>query len=276
MPELPEAEVVLQQLQGRILGSTIHRIWIGREDIVRSGLSTKSWYLNASIQKVERRGKSIVMTCGQKNHSRYIVAELGMTGLFLFRQGSPHEMKHTHLVLFLKGGLESELRYWNARRFGRVYLLDADGLENFLGRRFGPDPFEMEEARFVSLIKGCRGRIKPLLLNQQKVAGIGNIYANEILYRARVHPHAQGHRLSRQTIRRLFGTMREVLHEAVQLGGSTIRDFRAPDGTPGQFQDRHLVYQKAGQPCPRGCGTSVRCLVAERRSFFCPTCQKRA
>ena len=276
MPELPEVEVVVHQLRLHILGATVRKIWIGREDIIRQGLSTLGWYQGVTLTDIQRCGKCIVMTCLRGTQPRYLVAELGMTGLLVFHKQAIPDEKHTHMVLSLDGGRVPELRYWNARRFGRLYFLDQPGLDTFLRRRFGLDPFSASENQFVSLVKSCRGRMKALLLNQQKLAGIGNIYANEILYRARIHPHAQGARLSKARIQELYGAMREVLKEAIRYGGSTIRDFRAPDGTPGRFQERHQVYQKAGLPCPRGCKTLLRRLVTERSSFYCPTCQGRS
>jgi formamidopyrimidine-DNA glycosylase len=112
-------------------------------------------------------------------------------------------------------------------------------------------------------------------MHQQVIAGIGNIYANEILFRARLHPYRTASRLRTAAIRRLYETMRAVLHEAIELGGSSIRDFVAPDGTQGRYKERHLVYGKDGQPCPRLCGKKIRRVIAERSSFYCPACQRR-
>ncbi len=156
-----------------------------------------------------------------------------------------------------------------------MYLFDRPQLEQFLARRFGRDPFDMTHERFCLTIGQSRGRVKALLLNQHKIAGIGNIYANEILYQAGIHPHAKGIRLSQTSLTRLFHSTQTVLREAIGYGGSTIRDFRAPDGTAGRYQEHHAVYQKAGLPCPRGCRTTIRRLTGERSSFFCPACQKR-
>jgi formamidopyrimidine-DNA glycosylase len=117
--------------------------------------------------------------------------------------------------------------------------------------------------------------MKPLLLNQHRLAGIGNIYANEILFRANIHPYAQGHQLRLISRQRLHQTMQEILREAIAAGGSSIRDFRAPDGSQGHFQEAHQVYQKDGLPCPHGCSTLIKRLQKERSSFFCPSCQKK-
>lgn len=274
MSELPEAEVIVRQLRERLLGAVVKDCWLSRPDIVRQGLDSFDWYRGARIEQIARRGKAAVLELARGKDTRYLVVELGMTGLLFFRPPNSGYDKHTHLVLCLDQCREPELRYWNPRRFGRVYLLDGHELAAFLHRRFGCDPLTVPREEFVRLVKARRGRIKALLLHQQKVAGIGNIYANEILYRAGVHPHAKGSRLSRPTVGRLYRTMRMVLKEAIACGGSTIRDFLAPDGTAGRFQTRHLVYAKAGRSCPGGCGGKIYRLRGERSSFYCPKCQR--
>ncbi len=274
MPELPEVEVVRRQLESHIVGATIQDIWVGRNDIVRQGIKSLPWYLNARLVAVQRSGKSVALVCERKYERRYIVAELGMTGLLLFdRQSVPSE-KHLHVIIQFSNSQHASLHYWNARRFGRLSLLDEQEWQAYRERRFGADPLTVSENDFVSLIKGCRGRVKALLLNQQKIAGIGNIYANEMLFRARIHPDAQGYRLSKKRVQFLFGEMQKVLRESIDKGGSSIRDYLSPAGTQGQFQNYHQVYQKTGKPCPR-CTTPIRRLVSERSSFVCPSCQKR-
>ncbi len=274
MPELPEAEVVAIQLRERLVGASVSHVWLGRRDIIREGFSTLSWYQGATISAVERRGKCLVLKFRREAECRYLVAELGMTGLFFFNSPDERYSKHTHFVLSLGGGLESELRYWNPRRFGRIYLLDDAGLERFTARRFGCDPLTVPWPAFRKLVQSRRGRLKQLLMHQQVIAGIGNIYANEILYRARVHPYRQANRLQSRTIRRLFDVMQTVLIRAFQEGGSSIRDYIAPDGTRGHFKNFHLVYDKAGQPCSFGCGKRIRRLHGERTSYYCPSCQR--
>lgn len=274
MPELPEAEVVARQLRERLLGAIVKDCWVGRPDIVRTGLETLGWYRGARMSSIERRGKSVILGLARDGTTRYLVAELGMTGLLLFQQPSDRYRRHRHVVLSLDGGREPELHYWNPRRFGRIYLLDRSGLAEFLSRRFGCDPLTVPWESFRQLVKKRRGRIKAFLMHQQAIAGIGNIYANEILYRARLHPYRTASRLRTVTVRKLYDVMQAVLREAVAEGGSSIRDFIAPDGTAGLYRRRHLVYNKAGEPCQAGCGKRVRRLVGERSSFYCPSCQR--
>ncbi|GJL56272.1 MAG: formamidopyrimidine-DNA glycosylase [Nitrospirales bacterium] len=275
MPELPEVEVILNQLRVHIGGSTIHEFHIRRSDIIQTGLSTHHWYRGSRITDITRKGKSLIFTCTKNQDIRYMVAELGMTGLFLFHSASAGYHKHIHLTFTFPSSHESTLHYWNPRRFGRVYLFDAEHVHQFTQRRFGVDPLSLSQENFYDRIHRTRGRLKAFLLNQHNLAGIGNIYANEILYDARIHPHTQGCRLSKAAIARLYDSMHTILRKAIRSGGSSIRDFRAPDGTRGQYQKQHVIYQKTGRPCVRGCPTTIRRLVTERRSFYCPMCQKR-
>ncbi len=273
MPELPEAEVVARQIRSRLLGAPLGDVWVGRADIVREGFSTLSWYPGASLQSVERFGKSVALGFVKDKVCRYVVAELGMTGLLLFQSTPTKHPQHVHVKMLFEDTCEPELRYWNPRRFGRLSLLDRAGLDRYRTRRFGLDPLSASQQDFVSLLQVRRGRLKSLLMHQQVIAGVGNIYANEILFRAGLHPHAQISRLSVAGVEKLYRIMGEVFHEAIACGGSSVRDFFAPDGTEGQYKRRHLVYGKEGQPCPNRCGQVIRRLQGERSSFVCPVCQ---
>lgn len=273
MPELPEAESVARQIRAHLLGAQLNDCVVGRADIVREGLSTLSWYRGAMLEDVERYGKSVAMGFRNEGELRYIVAELGMTGLLLFHATQTSHPQHVHVRLSFTGRRESELRYWNPRRFGRMSLLDRAGLDAYRARRFGVDPLTVPREEFVRLLQSRRGRLKPLLMHQQVIAGIGNIYANEILFRARLHPNREVQRLREAAVIGLYDMMQSVLREAIDCGGSSVKDFFAPDGTEGQYKNRHLVYGKEGQPCPNRCGRVIRRLQSERSSFFCPFCQ---
>lgn len=275
MPELPEAEVVTRQISSRLTGGRLAAFWVGRPDIVGEGLHTTAWYRNSLLVSVRRYGKSVAMEFRNENETRFIVAELGMTGLLLFRSVPIKYPQHVHARLSFTEGREPELCYWNPRRFGRLYLLDRAGLEHYCRRRFGCDPLTVSLDEFLRLMKGRRGRLKSLLMHQQHIAGIGNIYANEILFRAGLHPHQSVGRLSRSKLEDLYRVMQEVLRDAIVCGGSSVRDFFAPDGTEGQFKHRHLVYGKDGRPCPNECGWTISRLRSERSSFVCLRCQRR-
>jgi formamidopyrimidine-DNA glycosylase len=275
MPELPEAEVVARQIRERLAGGTLTDTWIGRADIVREGYEERGWYCRSVLRSAERFGKSVALGFEREHETRYTVAELGMTGLLLFSSARPRFPEHVHVRMMFSGAAESELRYWNPRRFGRLSMLDQQGLKQYLVRRFGCDPLTVTWDEFREIVKARSGRLKPLLMHQQVIAGIGNIYANEILFRARLHPNARAGSLPNAKIEQLFRVTREVLREAIACGGSSVRDFFAPDGREGEFKRHHLVYGKDGSPCPNGCGRTIKRVTSERSSFFCPRCQSK-
>lgn len=275
MPELPEAEVVAQQLRARLLGAQLTNCWVGRMDIIREGARMLPWYRGATLMTIDRYGKSVALGFSKSGDVRYVVAELGMTGLLLFRSAQTRHPQHVHARFSFDGGREPEVRYWNPRRFGRLSLLDEAGLKRYVARRFGCDPLSVLPDDFVTMLRGKRGRLKPLLMHQQVIAGIGNIYANEILFRTGLHPNRDASRIGDATRFKLYDQMQTVLRAAIQSGGSSVRDFFAPDGTEGQYKRQHLVYGKEGQPCPNRCGRMIKRLQSERSSFFCPLCQSQ-
>lgn len=275
MPELPEVEVILSHLKGTVLGGSIQTFTIHRSDIVRTGHNLIPWFRGSTITNITRKGKCVIFTCHRSNEARYLLSELGMTGLWFFHHTLASSPQHLHCHIGLSGAQATELYYWNPRRFGRLWLFALPELEAFLERRFGSDALDIGEQSFIQLIQSCRGRLKPFFLDQHRLAGIGNIYANEILFRARIHPQAHGYRLGAPSCQRLYHTMHTVLQEAIAAGGSSIRDFRAPDGSQGHFQKLHQVYQKAGLPCSHGCPTLIKRMPSERSSFYCSACQKR-
>tara|TARA_B100000315_G_C14577487_1_gene588642 strand:+ start:106 stop:954 length:849 start_codon:yes stop_codon:yes gene_type:complete len=273
MPELPEAECVVRCLRGRILGSIIVSIWVGRRDIVRHGIDSLNWYIGAKVEEVKRKGKCVVFTMWRDGSSRYIVVELGLSGLLLFCRAPQPFPQHTHFVLKLDGS-EPEIRYWNSRRFGRVHLYDCLEVNRFLDSRYGPDPLSLSFGLFASILRGRKSRLKALLMHQKVIAGIGNIYANEILFDARLHPECPANQLNTNQQRRLFVSMNKVLRGAIEEGGSSIQSFKIPSGERGMFQKHHLVYGKEGFACPSGCGSTIRRFTVERSSFVCVKCQR--
>ncbi len=275
MPELPEAEVTAVQLRSRLIGRRVADLWVGRPDIIREGGYFAGWYSESVIRSVERRGKSVILEMEKSGQRRYLVAELGMTGLLLFPSATVKHPQHTHVIITFDRSPESTLRYWNPRRFGRLSLLDREGLERYIARRFGSDPLLITRDEFVALLRRYGRRLKPLLMHQQILAGIGNIYANEILFRSGVHPNVIASRLSVAMSQRLHNTMQTVLQEAIRCGGSSVKDFYAPDGSQGGYKEHHQVYAKEGRPCHNACGGVIRRLQSERSSFYCPRCQSR-
>ena len=259
MPELPEVEVVVQHLHTHILGAKIEALTIHRSDIVRTGHDLISWFQQAKLTNVHRVGKCVVMTCQRAQKTRYLLSELGMTGLWFFKSNLTTSPQHIHCQVTLSGTNTRELHYWNPRRFGRLWLFEASETGRPL---FSADSVLMpitidRSTTFEQASSKNSWAVKTMfLLNQHHLAGIGNIYANEILFRANVHPHAKGYQLRRAitTASNSIRPCKTVLQEAITAGGSSIRDFRAPDGSHGHFQESHIRSTKrTAMPCPHGC-----------------------
>ena len=196
MPELPEAEVAARQLRRRLIGVCVSDVIVGRPDIVREGGDTSGWYPGSRVTAVERRGKSVVVEFQKTGSVRYLVAELGMTGLLLFPEVAIKFPRHVHYTMRFDSPSTGSLRYWNPRRFGRLSLLDRAELDRYLARRFGCDPLHVSSEEFFQLLQKFRRRVKAVLMHQQVIAGIGNIYANEALFRAGLHPDVIASRLA--------------------------------------------------------------------------------
>ena len=264
MPELPEVETITRTLAPRLLGRrivsaefTCLRVLRGDPDSTAAALAGRK------IRGVQRHGKFIEI---QLDGGRSFTVHLGMTGKLLMN-ATPG--RHTHAMLVLDRGT---LLYDDSRQFGRLEL--SEGLPARVGK-LGPEPLEVTLEDFTTLLRARKSRIKAVLLNQKFLRGIGNIYADEALFRAGIHPLAIGARLRKERVKRLHQAIRKVLSEAIDAGGSSISDYVDVDGRQGSFQVRHNVYQKTGEPCPK-CGAKIqRTLVAQRGTHFCPRCQKK-
>ena len=264
MPELPEVETVVRSI-APIVGRRIVHAEFRCARVLRG--SDPEWMAGRlegrRIAGVARRGKFILASF---EGGGYLVVHLGMTGRLLLgaRVG-----KHTHAILTLDRG---SLLYDDSRQFGCIQFSE-DIPERIL--RLGPEPLEIPLDDFLSALRRRKSRLKALLLNQSFLRGLGNIYADEALFRAGIHPLAIASRLRRDRARALFDAIGAVLTEAIAAGGSSISDYVDAEGRKGFFQISHRVYQRTGEPCV-ACGTPIRrILVAQRSSHFCPKCQKR-
>jgi len=281
MPELPEVETVARGLRQAILGRRIISVTLGKTDFIDDPAALEQHLPGRQIEAVERygkfmllrlsavRGETLVTTNGDTAPASLLV-HLGMTGQFApSPAGQPLE-KHTHICLLLDDG--RELRYTDARRFGRVaYLTRALLAEELIG--FGADALEVRKEEFASRICGRRARIKALLLDQSVLRGVGNIYADESLWRAKVHPAQLGAKLTRKQAETLHRVLQGILKKAIVLRGSSISDFLDAEGMPGEYQRHHRAYGREGKSCYR-CKTLIRrSIVAGRSSYFCPRCQ---
>ncbi|HYL37259.1 MAG TPA: bifunctional DNA-formamidopyrimidine glycosylase/DNA-(apurinic or apyrimidinic site) lyase [Bryobacteraceae bacterium] len=264
MPELPEVETIARALGPRLRGRRIVsadfrglRVLRGDPEQTAAGLAGRR------VRSVRRHGKFIEI---RLEGGRSFVIHLGMTGKLLLNAVPG---KHTHAVLTLDRG---SLLFDDIRQFGRLEL--SDGLPDRV-RRLGPEPLEVPLEEFARRLHAHKTRMKALLLNQQFLRGIGNIYADEALFRAGIHPLAVAAVLRPERVKKLHAAIRQVLSEAIAAGGSSISDYVDVDGRQGSFQVRHRVYQRTGEPCLR-CGAKIRrILVAQRSTHFCPRCQKK-
>ena len=261
MPELPEVETIVRGLAPRLTGRRILSAEFRCDRVIR-GMPER--IVGKTIQSVRRHGKFILIDFADASPS--LGVHLGMTGKLLL---DGELGVHTHAIITLDRGT---LLYDDIRQFGRIELSDS-----FAARmgKLGPDPLSLDANAFITRLRARRAMVKPLLLNQSFVRGMGNIYTDEALHRAGIHPRALGSRLNRERAARLHAAIREVLFESIENGGSSVSDYVDSDGRKGSFQLRHRVYGKEGQPCPE-CGAPIRrILVAQRGTHFCPKCQKR-
>jgi formamidopyrimidine-DNA glycosylase len=198
-----------------------------------------------------------------------------MTGQFTAVDAATEPPDHLHLVFGLSGG--RELRYRDVRRFGSATVLTDEAAVTafFEEAGLGPEPFGLDPAYFRTAVRGSTRTLKAILLDQRVVAGVGNIYADEACFRARLHPARRGKTLTTGDADRLREAVEAVLTSAIEHGGSTIRDYVGGSGRPGGYQDAHAVYGRTGEPCP-ACGTAIRCVrLGGRSSHYCPTCQSK-
>jgi formamidopyrimidine-DNA glycosylase len=273
MPELPEVETIAAGLRRNLPGLIIRDIALHDPQLLRgSGAAALKNLRRREITNVRRRGKMLLISCRGPIH---LLFHLKMTGQFYWAFKDTPRDRHTRLSLRFADSAR-ELRFRDVRKFGSLRCLQTRRpLNSSELRRLGPEPLELGRRQFLDLIHRRKGRLKSLLLDQNFVAGIGNIYADEILFRARFHPLAPASRLSDKRTSALWRAIRQVLTNAIAAGGSSIRDYRDSDGIEGRFQTRHRVYGRKGLPCPR-CGVKIRrIIVGGRSSFFCPRCQRR-
>ncbi len=279
MPELPEVETVARGLRQAILGRRILSVTLGETDFIDDPAALEQHLPGRRIEAVERYGKFMLLRLSAANRGSAtngdaapaaLLVHLGMTGQIAPRPAGQPLEKHTHVCMLLDDG--RELRYTDARRFGRIaYLTKALLAEELTG--FGADPLEVNQQEFADRICGRRARIKALLLDQSVLRGVGNIYADESLWRARIHPARLGAQLNRKQAETLRRVLQDVLRKAIVLRGSSISDFLDAEGEPGEYQRHHRTYGRQGKNCYR-CKTPIRrATVAGRSSYFCPRCQ---
>jgi len=287
MPELPEVETVRRGLQPVLEGARLSRVRQNRPDLRFPFPEHFAGRLEgATVERIDRRAKYLLMPLST---GETWVTHLGMTGRFTldgeplgeFEEAAPVAGKHEHVSLCaVKAGAATRLGFADARRFGFMGLIATDAVEAhpwFAG--LGPEPLgnAFSGAHLAEAFAGRKQSIKVSLLDQRIVAGLGNIYVSEALFRARISPLAPAGKVSKPRLETLAAMVRDVLNDAIAAGGSTLRDFANADGGQGYFQHRFDVYGREGKPCSGdGCtGVVKRIVQGGRSTFYCPACQKR-
>jgi formamidopyrimidine-DNA glycosylase len=272
MPELPEVETIARGLRQHLTGDIIESVWIGEKP---EPLKSPAKEIAAALERtrvadVRRVGKHIVFDLkglrGQDGKPRHWIVHLGMTGRLLIARPDAEVPKHTHAIARLASG--RELRFVDPRRFGRLSV--ARGAFEAAGA----EPLDLGLELFSSLFRKRKTPIKSALLNQKLLRGVGNIYADESLFRAGVRPRRRAASLTREELRKLCRAIQQVLNEAIAAGGSSVSNYVDANGEAGLFQFQHRVYQRQGEPC-LVCKTPIkRVIIAGRSSHYCPKCQR--
>jgi len=272
MPELPEVETLRRSLVKKIKGKKIVDLTITLPSMVRRFISRKELIRRVrgnTVVAVKRRGKSLLLIL---DSSDVLIVRLGMTGQLIW---SAHHRpvtvdKYTHIIIHF--GKEERVLFRDVRQFGEMYLTEKSDLENIL--KMGAEPLKQGfTPEVLGMITSSTVKIKNLLMDQRRIAGIGNIYADEILFEAGIHPLKQACSLKRTELKGLHQAIGLVLREAIACKGDTFSDYRTLSGGQGTYQHFHRVYQREGEPCRRCRGSIVRVKLSGRSCHFCPSCQ---
>jgi formamidopyrimidine-DNA glycosylase len=271
VPELPEVQTVVNTLSPRLTGGTFARVAHVRPDIVRPrGFDLPAALTGRTVSSITRRGKRIVILLDDGNALYF---HLGMTGqMTIARPNAPIE-PHTHFIADLSS--KNQLRFRDPRRFGGIFWLGQDPAARDDDGRMGPEPLTMTPMQLATKLSATKRAIKNALMDQRVVAGLGNIYVDESLYAAGIHPQRRADRLKGDEIVRLNKAIKVTLKRAIRHRGSSLRDYVDADGEKGGFQNLHRVYAREDKPCAT-CKTPIKRIVLGGRStHWCPTCQRR-
>ncbi|HWL95405.1 MAG TPA: bifunctional DNA-formamidopyrimidine glycosylase/DNA-(apurinic or apyrimidinic site) lyase [Phycisphaerae bacterium] len=274
MPELPEVETIVREIRGRVMAAVIEAATLRRRDYVRTKTAVLGKRLKGRrIEEIRRDGKWITI---RLDDGARLVLHLGMSGRIYFERRGATLQPHTHFIVQF-ANYDFEMRMRDARRFGGIwYYADGEKLggKSAIGgiHRLGVDALRISTAQLAHI---CRRRrqIKALLMDQSAIGGLGNIYCDEALFDAGIHPLSLAGELTGDEVAKLAASIRSKLKNAIRLKGSSMRDYVRADGSKGGFQRRHLAYGKEGKPCVR-CGAAIeRRTIAGRSTHFCPSCQ---
>lgn len=271
MPELPEVETTRRGLEPHLAGQRVRDVVVRNARLRMPVVPGLAEILRGkTLGGIARRGKYLLVDCGQG----WLILHLGMSGSLRILPAVTPPEKHDHLDLVLENGYCMRLR--DPRRFGAVIWTQTDPLRHPLLVRLGVEPLadEFDGRWLYRVTRGKTGSIKQTLMDAHVLVGVGNIYANEALFHAGIRPALKAGRLGRARCERLAHAVREVLCQAIDAGGSSLRDFVDSNGRPGYFQQQYFVYGRDGEPC-RQCGAAIRLLrLGQRSSFYCARCQR--
>lgn len=294
MPELPEVETISQDLNKKIPGLIVRDFWTDWKNIVKLPADLEKFkkeIIGREILKVYRKGKNILIDL---SGGKLMLVHQKMTGHLLIGKWSldyardeqkpivksliagPMQEKvngYIHAIFYLSDGRQLALS--DLRKFAKIMAGDKDKIENLPDlQKLGPDPLELSEREFVEILSKQKGKIKQVLMNQEIFSGIGNIYSDEILWFAGIHPFARAEKLGEKDLQGIYKYTKEVLKEGIKLRGISISDYRDPEGQPGGYDKIRRVYRREGEKCPR-CGEEIKRLkMGGRSAHYCPKCQK--
>ena len=273
MPELPEVETIRAGLEPHLVGRTFEHVEIADSRLTRpqDPVEIAAELTGETVEALDRRGKYLVV---RFESGRVLLIHLRMTGSVLLLQNGTAEDAYRRAVVRLDNG--SDVAYRDVRRFGTWLLLEPGELEPYLAKRIGVEPLgrSLTVTSLVDRLARRKAPLKALVLDQRLFAGVGNIYADEALWWARLHPVRPGHEVTREELRALVKGIRRALRLGIARQGATLRDYRGADGAEGAMQTEFRVYGRAGKPCPR-CGHEIeKTRVAGRGTWYCPSCQQ--
>ena len=274
MPELPEVETVKESLKKRLIGKKINNVNIIYDNIIAYP-KVNDFIKNIKNQKIidlHRRGKFIVFELDDY----FLLSHLRMEGKYFFKNTSDNILKHEHVIFDLDDG--EELRYMDTRKFGRMYLIEKDSIDK-IGplKELGLEPWDnnLDSNYLLNKYKNKNLPIKSILLDQSIIVGIGNIYADEILFLSKINPLKKGKDISKKEANNIIKYTKEVLEKAIKMGGTTIRTYSSVDGVHGLFQEELLIHGRDKGKCPICNASILKIKVGGRGTYYCPKCQKK-
>ncbi len=270
MPELPEVEIIKRGLEKELVGQKLRKIEIFNSDYIFKNAKNINTLTGTKLTSIERKGKYLIFLFEKE----FLLFHLSLTGFFLLNfQDNVFKQQEKHLIL----GFDFErhkLSYFDIRKFGKIKKGNIRDISNIKElKELGKDAMEISFDEFRTILSRKNRNIKNLLMDQKIISGLGNIYANELLFRAKINPFKFSKDLKEEEIEKLFFEMKKLLEEAIELGGSSIRNYVDVKGRKGRFQEKFLVYGKRNQPCSE-CGRPIRYKkIGQRGTFYCDNCQ---